>query len=872
MHASAHIRGTNDGCGGPWGVRFRTIRATRQPVISPGSPGDTVASITTPHDSPGDTVAGITTPHDGPGDTVASTTTPHDSPGRMSADTTTPHDGPGRMSAASPTRLCAFSYFRPAFFIPSLTSNHSFMKRAIALTYSLVVATMATATWIEHFRGTEFVARHLYGAWWFTLLWALLAALGVAWIVKRRVRRWSTLLVHAAFVVILLGALLTHLTASRGIVHLRQGATVDTYLAERPDGSTEERRLPFRITLDSFRVHYHAGTTAERDYTSHFTVSDGQTVLRGETAMNRIFTFRSVRLYQSAYDPDMAGSYLAVNTDPYGIPITYTGYGLLFAALVGLLIDPHGTFRRLLSDARLRRGAFLALVLLSIGREASADPLIVPRETADRFGRLHLLYSDRIAPVQTFAIDFTKKLYGRASYRGLTAEQVLMGRLFDPRGWDKEPMIRVKDAALRRQLRLPRYASVNHFFSPDRGYILGTYLMEYEQGQRDAFHTACVDMDAKIRLIMSLRDGSALALFPHADVYGAVRWRHPATPLSPGELPRMDALFLRSYLSLLREQIVKADYGTANTLIEKLDKYQRLHAGGTLPSPMAERAERLTNAFPFATVLFIVNLTVGLLALLYTIRRLVRRHDAPRTDRLVRRTTLGLLLLSFAALTLCEVLRWIVAGRAPVANGYETMLLIAWFTLLFAFVAGRRFPITLPFGALISGFFLLVSHLALMDPRITPLMPVLGSPLLSLHVSVIMMAYALLSLTFICALTALLLAAIGRRDPQRTAERMDALRLLSLLFLYPALVTLGVGIFVGAIWANVSWGTYWSWDPKETWALITFMVYAVVVHTHTWPAFRRPMAYHVYLLLSFLTLLMTYFGVNYLLGGMHSYA
>ena len=141
-----------------------------------------------------------------------------------------------------------------------------------------------------------------------------------------------------------------------------------------------------------------------------------------------------------------------------------------------------------------------------------------------------------------------------------------------------------------------------------------------------------------------------------------------------------------------------------------------------------------------------------------------------------------------------------------------------------------------------------------MDPRITPIMPVLGSPLLSLHVSVIMMAYALLSLTFICALTALILLALGRRD------------------LYPALATLGIGIFVGAIWANISWGTYWSWDPKETWALITFMVYAVVVHTHTWPRFRRPVAYHLYLLLSFLTLLMTYFGVNYLLGGMHSYA
>ena len=746
------------------------------------------------------------------------------------------------------------------------------MKRALALTYTLVVATMAAATWIEHLRGTVFVAQHIYGAWWFTLLWAVLAALGVAWIVRQRVCRWSTLLLHAAFVVILCGALLTHLTASHGVLHLRQGESTDSYSAELPGGATEVRRLPFHITLDSFRVDYHAGTTAERDYTSHFTLRDGRACIPGQVAMNRIFTYRAVRLYQSAYDPDLSGSYLTVNTDPYGIPVTYTGYALLFVALFGMLLDPRATFRRLLADARLRRGAFLLLALTAIAGHA-AEPLIVPRETADRFGRLHLLYNDRIAPVQTFAIDFTKKLYGRATYRGLTAEQVLMSRLFDPRGWDAEPMIRIKNASLRHRLGLPRYASVNDFFAPGRGYILGPYLMEYEQGQRDAFHRACADMDAKLRLIMSLRDGSALALFPHATpLDGSIRWRHTAAPLTPDELPRMDALFLRSYLALLREPILTADYPAADRLIDKLDKYQHLHAGGTLPTPTADRAERLTNAIPFATILFILNLTVGLLAMLYTLRRLTRRRDAPRTDRLVHRITFALLTLSFVLLTLCEALRWIVAGRAPLANGYETMLLIAWFVHPFALLAARRFPIALPFGALLSGFFLLVSHLALMDPRITPIMPVLGSPLLSLHVSVIMMAYALLSLTFICALTALILLALGRRDPHRAAEQADVLRLLSLLFLYPALATLGVGIFVGAIWANLSWGTYWSWDPKETWALITFMVYAVVVHTHTWPRFRRPVAYHLYLLLSFLTLLMTYFGVNYLLGGMHSYA
>ena len=748
------------------------------------------------------------------------------------------------------------------------------MKQTIAITYILIVAAMATATWVEHLRGTDYVAQYFYGAWWFTLLWALLSALGIAWIIKRRVRRWSTLLLHAAFIVILFGALLTRLTASRGVVHLRQNIATDLYQVNLPGSAdTEQRHLPFHITLDSFRVHYHAGTTAERDYTSHFTIRDGASTLRGAVAMNRIFSYRSFRLYQSAYDPDMAGSYLAVNTDPYGIPVTYTGYALLFAALLGILIDPRGTFRRLLADSRLRRSAFLLLALLSIARELSASPLVVPRETAHRFGSLHILYNDRIAPTQTFALDFTKKLYGSSNYHGLTAEQVLLSFILNPRGWDNEQIIRIKDATMRSRLGLSRYASLNQFFSPGRGYILGPYLMEYEQGRRDAFHTACVDIDAKIRLIMSLRDGSALAFFPHPAPDGTIHWRHPASPVAPGQLPGMEELFLRSYFSLLRESLPPdGDYTAVNTLIDKLHKYQERHAGDSLPTPLSDSAERISNALPFATFLFILNLSVGILALLYTIRRLTRRLAAPRTDLFVHRVTLSLLLLSFAILSFYELLRWIVAGRAPVANGYETMLLIAWFVHPFSILAARRFPIALPFGALISGFFLLVSHLALMDPRITPVMPVLGSPLLSLHVSVIMMAYALLSLTFICALTALLLAALGRRHPHLAARQIDSLRLLSLLFLYPALATLGVGIFVGAIWANISWGTYWSWDPKETWALITFMIYAVVVHTHSLPHFRRPLVYHIYILLSFLTLLMTYFGVNYLLGGMHSYA
>ena len=226
----------------------------------------------------------------------------------------------------------------------------------------------------------------------------------------------------------------------------------------------------------------------------------------------------------------------------------------------------------------------------------------------------------------------------------------------------------------------------------------------------------------------------------------------------------------------------------------------------------------------------------------------------------------AVMLLSFLALTLCLALRWIISGYIPMSNGYETMLFVAWLLQLFTLLLQHRFRILLTFGFLLSGFFLLVSHISQMDPQIGTLMPVLRSPLLTLHVSIIMIAFALLSLTFISGITALIFHFTGRRS------QIESLAILSRVFLYPALTTLGFGIFIGAIWANISWGTYWSWDPKEVWALITFMVYAVVVHTQSLPVFQRPLAYHLYVTLAFLTLLMTYFGVNYFLGGLHSYA
>lgn len=751
-------------------------------------------------------------------------------------------------------------------------------RKALFAFYILTIAAMAAATIIEKSEGTDFVSTHIYGAWWFTLLWAMLAATGIAWIARRRLRRWSLLTLHASLAIILAGALLTHLTARRGMIHLRIGQPTATYYEDDGTDTPATRSLPFEIRLDRFDIEYYKGTKAPSDYVSALTIIDGTAQAKGRVSMNNIMTYSSVRLYQSSYDEDMRGSILAVNSDPWGIAVTYTGYALLFISLVWMLIDPGATYRKLLRSPLLRRGIMGAAALLAMAPQAARAATTLPEADADRLGRLNILYNDRICQLQTLAIDFTKKLHGSRSYRGLTAEQVLTGWIFWGDEWSDEPFIKLKDGELKETLQLPDYVSVNTFFNSDMGgYILGPYIHEYYRGNRDAFHKQAADIDNKIQLIMELRRGLTLKVFPHT-AGGHTTWYAPTDNL-PDTIGNDRRLYMANVFSLLYGEILKGNMPAARTIIDKMAAYQTQNAGHSLPGPVQTWAERTYNAIPFATILFMVGLAMGLVTLAAAIIRL----SAPRPDTMadgrackaVRRISLATMGAAFAALTFCGALRWIVSGNIPMSNGYETMLLVAWLVMLLSMAASRRFPIALTFGFLMAGFFLLVSHIGQMDPAITNIMPVLNSPLLSIHVSVIMLAFALLSLTFICGVTALAIAAAHRLrgSAGSTEAPLASLQLLSRLLLYPALAALGIGTFVGAVWANVSWGQYWGWDPKETWALITLMVYAVAAHTDTLPALKRPLCFHAFMAAAFLTILMTYFGVNYFLGsGMHTYA
>lgn len=753
------------------------------------------------------------------------------------------------------------------------------VKKIIFILYILVLVCMAAATIVEKSQGTDYAHAHYYGAWWFILIWAVLAALGAFYIIKRKVKCASTLALHLSFIIILAGALLTHISAKRGMIHLRIGQPTDTYMAQDEEQGMKEEKLPFSLCLQKFEAKMHDGTNAVADYSSKFTVTDGDDKSEGEVSMNNIYSHRSYRLYQSSYDEDGKGSVLAINADPYGIPVTYTGYALLFISLVWMLFDPKGGYRKLLKSPLLKKGALITALILSMGNiqtlhaESATGNLqnaVLPKETAEKFGELHILYNDRICPVQTFALDFCKKIYGARSYQGLTAEQVLSGWVFYGNTWANEPFIKIKSGEMKTAMNLPDYASLNTFFNREMGgYTIGQYVQEYYNGQQDKFHQQAADIDGKLQIIMELREGISLKVLPYTFTKnvkatkdhsfikaGTTTWFSPVDKL-PQAVEHQHALYIRNVFSLLNGDVKAGNTSRVNEFFVKMKKYQEVSSGNSLPTATQYKAERINNAFPFATILFMANLTLGFIALFYTIYRMTKKREIK-----VLNIALPILLgVSFLALTFGLALRWIISGNVPMSNGYESMLTVAWFVMLISILMQLRIRIVMVFGFLISGFFLLVSHINQMDPAIGQMMPVLNSPLLSIHVSIIMMSYALLSLTFICGIMGICLRSHG-----------EELQALSRIFLYPALTTMGFGIFIGAIWANVSWGNYWSWDSKETWALITFMIYAVVVHTQSLPVFRKPLVYHIYITLAFLSIAMTYFGVNYFLTGMHSYA
>ncbi|MBR1792147.1 MAG: cytochrome c biogenesis protein CcsA [Bacteroidales bacterium] len=755
------------------------------------------------------------------------------------------------------------------------TSTRVIGRWTIILLVFAIIA-MVAGTLLEKLHGSAFALTHVYRSPWFMALLALILVLGVIVLVRQRLyRRPPTAGIHFAFALIIVGILLTTFTAQSGRVTLSSDSPSSSFQAT-DNGRSKDGTFPFEVRLRDFRIVYYPGTHAPQDFVSDISFVDADgTVCDAQVSMNHIARHQGYRFYQSGFD-DEGNVFLTVAHDPWGIACSYAGYIILLLSFVGFFFDSHSNFRQLLRQP-VAKGAMLFCLLLT-GSATMANggdaalPRTLPKAQAERLGGLYVLYNDRVCPLQTLATEFTTKLYGKSSYRGLTAEQVLAGWIFYYSDWSDEPMFKIKGPAVRSALGIEgRYASLNDFVSPRGEYRLQKPIdsLSFSDPLRAKFLAA----DEKYNLIAMLYGGQLLKLFPLTDSTGDLHWYSQSDPL-PLSLPTDEYTFIRKHLSYCQELVVFGRFEQLDTVFSKIRAYQERKASDYLPSVTRFSAERLVNRMNFSRVLAMLFITLGLICFAYTLVRMAQGRDLHRGVRLV---SVLLLILLAAYLLVLFILRWYVSTHVPMSNGYETMLFLSLCVAVVALVMQRRQVLALPCGLLLVGFTLLVAMMGGSNPSVTQLMPVLNSPLLCLHVAIIMLAYALLSFAMLNGVGALILDASSRRTADEASllspdNPVSRLQRISQIILYPAVFCLAIGIFIGAVWANVSWGTYWSWDPKEVWALITLLVYAAPLHARSLPWLRRPRTFHIYMVVAFLSVLFTYFGVNFLLGGLHSYA
>ncbi len=723
---------------------------------------------------------------------------------------------------------------------------------------ALITVVLMGATVVEKLYGTESAYQNIYGSATMITLWSIMVCFAIFYALQRQLHKKPiTFMLHLSFVLILAGALVTHIWGLQGKIHIRENQTVNSFAIS----DSQSRDLPFTVTLRSFELKYYEGTFAPMDYVSHLELRDDKSVVEGSVSMNKILSFRHYRLYQAGYDRDGKGVTIAVSYDPYGIGITYTGYSLLLLSILLFFLQQNSRFKALLRHPALKKVAVTILFALTSFSAFSQQqmPSTLPRDVAAKFGQLHIYYNDRICPLQTFARDFTTKLYGKPTYRGLTAEQVVTGWFFFYDDWKREPMIKVKGETKELLGIKGSYAMLTDYASVS-GYKLDAALRGEGVKNRRNVEAA----NEKFNIVSMLAMGNLLKIYPYRDSNGTITWYSLADKL-PAEVPYDQWLFIGRSMNLVAEKIMLKQYDQAVEMLDKIGKYQAKEAEGYLPSGLRFNAERVYNSINLNRPLAMGCMTLGIILFLaYSLSHALRRGEKRWVDATL---TVGLAML-LIYLTLQIALRWAVSNHIPLSNGFETMQFMAWCSVTFALCFARKFRMALPFGYLLCGFTLLVSMMGEASPRITQLMPVLQSPLLSIHVVVIMIAYSLLAFTMLNGIMALVLH-FTRKESKDEVER---LQVISNIMLYPAVFLLTIGIFIGAVWANISWGRYWGWDPKEVWALITMLVYSAALHSASLRHFRKPIFFHSYMIVAFLTVLITYFGVNFLLGGMHSYA
>ena len=662
----------------------------------------------------------------------------------------------------------------------------------------------------------------------------------------------------------------------------------------------KEIELPFKIKLLDFQLDRYPGSMSPASYASEVELIDEKNGVHMpyRIYMNHVLDYKNYRFFQSSYDRDEKGTVLSVNHDPGTLP-TYIGYALMALGMFWVLFSRKYRFGKLSAKAKKAAECKIVPALLAMGlmygltptaKAAELDPAIktilaFDKEHAAKFGALIVQDTKgRMKPIDTLSTEILAKVHRSASLKvgseKLTPNQVILGMMIRPDIYKEIKLIRTGDEKINVLIgakKDAKYVSFAQFFQDPvgmRGYKIATLVDEATRKapkDRNKLDKKALEIDEKVNVVYMVFTGSLLKIWPKPNDINN-KWYATIDALE--NFPQDESLKVRSlalaYFTDIDKSVQSGDWSPSDADLEKIAEYQKFYGADVYPPAGKIKAEIFYNHSNVFEILWPLYFVVGFILLVLSFIKIIKpKFEMDKITKL----SLGLLGLFFIAHTAGLALRWYISGHAPWSNGFESMTYIAWATVLAGFIFSKQSPITLASTSILAGLILFVAHLNWMNPQITNLVPVLNSYWLSIHVSMITASYGFLGLGALLGFITLLLYIFGNgANKEQIALSIKELNAINEMSLLIGLVMLTIGNFLGGVWANESWGRYWGWDPKETWALVTILVYAVVVHLRFIKSIYNQFNYAVISLLAFTSVLMTYFGVNYYLAGMHSYA
>jgi len=644
--------------------------------------------------------------------------------------------------------------------------------------------------------------------------------------------------------------------------------------------------LPFALKLTDFQLERYPGSSSPSSYASEVEILDEGRIEPYRIYMNNVLDHKGYRFYQASYDTDERGTVLAVNRDALGTWITYLGYLFMGIGMFFTLFGKTSRFR--LINSKLRKLQKKPLVLLIglfltgvVSQAQETDFFVeVNKEHAEAFGHLFVQDLDgRIKPVNTLASEFLRKLSGKPylklNHKRLTADQAFLAMHAAPNDWKDIPLIKLDQEKV--SSLLPSLSSTpnglaafSYFLDKDGGYLLAEKVELANQkkpAERNETDKELIKVDERFNILFNVLSGNYLKLFPNKKDTNNTWFAHTH---HFNDFPKEDADFAKGIMPLYFKDIINGAYDSAHEKLAYVAVYQNTLAKHIIPSEQKLNAELWYNKLNINFWMFQIFFTLGGVLLLLSVVMIL---SSKKWVSVSWNMVFLFVLIAFLVLTGNLVLRWYVAGHAPWSNGYEMLVFVAWAIVLSGLVCFRKSVFALPLAALFSGALLFVSYLDWLNPEITNLMPVLKSYWLKIHVAIIVSSYAPLALGAVLGMTALALLLFRNKTNQKMIQK----HILELTYMNELLLTIGlfllaIGTFLGGVWANESWGRYWAWDPKETWALISIIVYAVVLHLRLVPKLNNHLVFNIASMFAFWAIIMTSFGVNYYLTGLHSYA